>query len=135
MWVWVVVIVALTGGVVAVAVGRGGTMSEAYDDRPDAAVPSGRPLRADDLRDVRFSTAVRGYRMDEVDALLARIRADMIAREASSPSVDEPSQDDATVDPQPTDASADLASAPAPDRAPTPAPEPGLDETSEREPT
>ena len=88
MWVWVVVIVALTGGVVAVAVGRGGAMSEAYDDRPDAAVPSGRPLTSDDLRDVRFSTAVRGYRMDEVDALLARLRADMIARESIPPDED-----------------------------------------------
>jgi DivIVA domain-containing protein len=83
MWVWVVVIVALAGGVAAIAVGRGGSLSEVYDDRPDAAVPSGRPLTADDLRDVRFSTAVRGYRMDEVDALLARIRADMIARESA----------------------------------------------------
>jgi DivIVA domain-containing protein len=85
MWVWVVVIVALAGGVAAVAVGRGGSLSEVYDDRPDAAVPAGRPLTADDLRDVRFSTAVRGYRMDEVDALLARIRADMIARESAPP--------------------------------------------------
>ncbi|HSS68075.1 MAG TPA: DivIVA domain-containing protein [Nocardioidaceae bacterium] len=85
MWVWVVVIVALTGAVVAVAVGRGGSMSEAYDDRPDTAIPSGRPLTADDLREVRFSTAVRGYRMDEVDALLARLRADLIARESASP--------------------------------------------------
>jgi DivIVA domain-containing protein len=85
MWVWVVVIVALAGGVVAVAVGRGGSMSEVYDDRPDASVPSGRPLTSDDLRDVRFSTAVRGYRMDEVDALLSRIRADLIARESAPP--------------------------------------------------
>jgi DivIVA domain-containing protein len=88
MWVWVVVIVALTGGVVAVAVGRGSAMSEVYDDRPDAAVPSGRPLTSDDLRDVRFSTAVRGYRMDEVDALIARLRADMIARESIPPDED-----------------------------------------------
>jgi DivIVA domain-containing protein len=83
MWVWVVVIVVLTGGVVAVAVGRGGSLSEAYDDRPDATIPSGRPLTSDDLREVRFGTAVRGYRMDEVDALIARVRADMIARETS----------------------------------------------------
>jgi DivIVA domain-containing protein len=88
MWVWVVVIVALAGGVAAVAVGRGGSLSEVYDDRPDATVPAGRPLSADDLRDVRFSTAVRGYRMDEVDALLARIRADMMARESAPPDED-----------------------------------------------
>ena len=83
MWVWVVLIVALTGAVVAVAVGRGGTLSEVYDDRPDAALPSGRALTSDDLRDVRFSTAVRGYRMDEVDAFIDRVRADLIAREST----------------------------------------------------
>jgi DivIVA domain-containing protein len=88
MWVWAVVIVVLTGAVVAVAVGRGGAMSEVYDDRPDAALPSGRPLTSDDLRDLRFSTAVRGYRMDEVDALLARLRADMISRESIPPDED-----------------------------------------------
>jgi DivIVA domain-containing protein len=85
MLVWVVVIIALIGAVVVVAVGRGGAMSEVYDDRPDATVPDGRPLTADDLRDVSFSTAVRGYRMDEVDALIARVRADLIARESAAP--------------------------------------------------
>jgi DivIVA domain-containing protein len=88
--VWVVVIVALVGAVVVVAVGRGAPMSEVYDDRPDATVPAGRPLTSDDLRDVRFSTAVRGYRMDEVDALLARVRADLIARESAAASDGEP---------------------------------------------
>ena len=130
MWVWVVVIVALTGGVVAVAVGRGGSMSEAYDDRPDAAVPSGRPLRSDDLRDVRFSTAVRGYRMDEVDALLARIRADMIARESGSPSGAAASADASTDTPAP-----DPAPEPIADPVPEPTSEPTSDATSEREPT
>ena len=48
-------------------------MRPAYDDRPDARVPADRPLTADDLRRVRFSLAFRGYRMSEVDALLARL--------------------------------------------------------------
>jgi DivIVA domain-containing protein len=134
MWVWVIVIVALTGGVVAVAVGRGGSMAEAHEDRPDAAVPSGRPLTSDDLRDVRLSTAVRGYRMDEVDALLARIRADMIAREAASAEAAsaDATPDDAAVDPP---APSEPAVHRAPDPYATPAPEPTSDETSEREPT
>ncbi len=34
------------------------------------------PLGADDLRRVRFSLALRGYRMNEVDALLARLAAE-----------------------------------------------------------
>lgn len=34
---------------------------------------TGEPLAAGDLREVRFSPAVRGYRMDEVDLLLRRL--------------------------------------------------------------
>jgi DivIVA domain-containing protein len=97
IWVWVVVIVALVGGVVVVAVGRGGTMTEVYDDRPDRTVPTGRPLTADDIRDVQFTTAVRGYRMDEVDAFLARLSADLLAREAGEP-VEEATDDRSEAD-------------------------------------
>jgi DivIVA domain-containing protein len=84
MWLWVVGIVAVVGAVAVVAVGSGASLSEVYEDRPDRTIAVGRPLRADDLRDVTFTTAVRGYRMDEVDALLARIRADMLTREANA---------------------------------------------------
>ncbi|MBA3266419.1 MAG: DivIVA domain-containing protein [Nocardioidaceae bacterium] len=80
-WVWVVVIVVVIGALSVVLVSRGETMAEVYDDRPDSTIPVGRPLTADDLRDIRFSTAVRGYRMDEVDALLSRLRADLLARD------------------------------------------------------
>ena len=55
-------------------------MSEAYDDRPDALVPPEGPLRADDLRRVRFSLAFRGYRMSEVDALLDRLARQLDGR-------------------------------------------------------
>ncbi len=61
------------GGVAAVAAGRGAPLAAAYDDRPDAIVPATGPLRAEDLRRVRFSLAFRGYRMGEVDALLDRL--------------------------------------------------------------
>jgi DivIVA domain-containing protein len=83
IWLWVVAIVAVVGAVTVVAVGSGGALGEVYEDRPDRTIPVGRPLRSDDLRDVTFTTAVRGYRMDEVDALLARVRADLLAREAA----------------------------------------------------
>jgi DivIVA domain-containing protein len=52
-------------------------MAETYDDRPDARVPADGPLTSADLRRVRFSTAFRGYRMSEVDALLDRLAAEM----------------------------------------------------------
>ena len=58
--------------------GRGeGSMAETFDDRPDSRVQSDGPLTAQDLRRVRFSTAFRGYRMSEVDALLDRLAAEM----------------------------------------------------------
>ena len=80
MWVFAGMIVLAMGAIAMVAAGRGEPMAPAYDDRPDAAVPSDRPLRADDLRRVRFSLAFRGYRMSEVDALLERLGAELESR-------------------------------------------------------
>ena len=45
-WFFAVVIVAVMGGIAVVATGRGGSMAEAYDDRPDARVPVDGPLTA-----------------------------------------------------------------------------------------
>jgi DivIVA domain-containing protein len=73
MWFFAILVVLVMGGVAAVAAGRGTPMAEAYDDRPDALVPSEGPLQAEDLRRVRFSLAFRGYRMSEVDTLLDRL--------------------------------------------------------------
>ena len=73
MWVFAVLIVLAMGGIAMLAAGRGEPMKPAYDDRPDARVPLDRPITAEDLRRVRFSLALRGYRMSEVDALLARL--------------------------------------------------------------
>jgi DivIVA domain-containing protein len=76
-WLFAVLIVAVMGGVAVVAAGHGGSMAETYDDRPDARVPADGPLTAADLRSVRFSTAFRGYRMSEVDALMDRLAAEL----------------------------------------------------------
>lgn len=84
IWLWVLVIVVVIGALSVVLASRGETMAEVYDDRPDATIPAGRPLTADDLRDVRFSSALRGYRMDEVDALLSRLQAELTAREGTA---------------------------------------------------
>jgi DivIVA domain-containing protein len=75
-WVFAILLVLLLGAIAVVAAGRGTPMSEAYDDRPDAVVPTDGTLTADDLRRVRFSLAFRGYRMSEVDALLDRLAAE-----------------------------------------------------------
>ena len=78
-WFFAILIVLAMGVIAVVASGRGGSMSEAYDDRPDARVQADGPLTSTDLRRVRFSTALRGYRMSEVDALLDRLAAEISA--------------------------------------------------------
>jgi DivIVA domain-containing protein len=103
MWFFAVLIVLLMGGIAIVAVGSGGTMSEEYDDRPDVRVQADGPLTAQDLRAVRFTTAIRGYRASEVDSLLARLSEQLDA--------DQPAELE-----------------PTPEAEPEPDPEPGVDE-------
>lgn len=69
----VLVAVLVLGGVAVLAAGRGGAMREVERLGP-TEVPPGR-VDAEMLRSVRFRTAFRGYRMDEVDALLDRLAA------------------------------------------------------------
>ncbi|WP_223397521.1 DivIVA domain-containing protein [Nocardioides rotundus] len=81
MWLFAVLVVLALGGVAAVAAGRGRPMADEQPDRPDVLVPADGPLRGDDVRRVRFSLAFRGYRMDEVDALLDRLATQLEERE------------------------------------------------------
>lgn len=74
MWVFAILIVLAMGSIAVIAAGRGTPMQNEYDDRPDAFVPAEDDLIGPgDLKAVRFSLAVRGYRMSEVDALLSRL--------------------------------------------------------------
>jgi DivIVA domain-containing protein len=82
IWLWVVFLVLLIGAIAIVAAGRDTSIAPSYEDRPDQAVPSGRALTADDLANIRFTPALRGYRMDEVDALLDRLRTELGRRES-----------------------------------------------------
>jgi len=102
MWLFAIVVVVVLGGVAVVAAGRGEPMAPAYDDRPDALVPADRSLTAADLRKVRFSVALRGYRMSEVDALLARLAGELEegAPRSTAPS-STPGGGPAVVDPPP----------------------------------
>jgi DivIVA domain-containing protein len=88
MWFFAVLVVLAMGGVAMVASGRGGSMPPAYDDRPDLDLPEGRPVGADDLRRVRFPLALRGYRMSDVDALLARLATELEERSRDEPGPD-----------------------------------------------
>ncbi|MDV3296824.1 MAG: DivIVA domain-containing protein [Brachybacterium paraconglomeratum] len=87
-WFFAVVIVLLMGAVAVVAAGGGGSMAETYDARPDARVQAEGPLTGDDLRRVRFTTAFRGYRMSEVDTLLARLADELDAARPAPPAPD-----------------------------------------------
>ena len=101
-WFFGIVIVLVVGVIAVVASGRGGAMADVYDDRPDSRVQADGPLTARDLRTVRFSTAFRGYRMSEVDALLDRISAELQQEEPAQEQADTSSDDGATTpDPQP----------------------------------
>jgi DivIVA domain-containing protein len=81
-WLLAVLVVAVLGGVALVAAGRlDASLPPAYDDRPGVALPDG-PLTSETLRRVHLPLAVRGYRMEEVDALLARL-ADQLEGDAS----------------------------------------------------
>lgn len=72
-WFFAVLIVLTMGAVAVVAAGHGAPMGPAYDDRPDVRLPADRAVTGEDLRGLRFTTALRGYRASEVDALLDRL--------------------------------------------------------------
>ncbi len=79
-WFFAVLIVLVLGAVAVVAAGRGASMGPAYPDRADVALPGDRPVTGDDLRALRFNTAVRGYRASEVDALIDLLAAQLDER-------------------------------------------------------
>ena len=102
-WFFAVLVMALLGVVAVVAVGRGGGLEETFDDRPDARVPDG-PLSASDVRRVRFTTAFRGYRMSEVDALLERLAAQVDPTAPAEPEHTQAGPTAGTTDTRPKDA-------------------------------
>ncbi len=93
-WFFAFLIVAVMGAVAVVASGRGGSMAETFDDRPDSRVQADGPLTAADLRTVRFTTAFRGYRMSEVDALLDRLAAEMTPVPEAAPAEPQADEED-----------------------------------------
>ena len=66
-------IMAVIGLVAAVAAGRiGGGLDEPASSLPGRGLPPG-PFTLEDVDRVRFSPALRGYRMDEVDDVVDRL--------------------------------------------------------------
>jgi DivIVA domain-containing protein len=75
----VILALAVVAGVSLLLVGEQGRMPDAPPDREPADLPADRPVTRDDLDRVRFAVGFRGYRMDQVDAVLDRVAGDVTA--------------------------------------------------------
>ena len=73
-------VLAVLFGTAVVATREDPLLADAPPDRPDLGLPQ-EPLTVDDVDGVRFSMALRGYRMDEVDAVLARLARELEDRD------------------------------------------------------
>ncbi len=74
-------IMAVIGLVAAVAAGRiSGGLDEPASSLPGRGLPPG-PFTLDDVDRVRFSPALRGYRMDEVDDVVDRLADELRRRD------------------------------------------------------
>ncbi|RZS87252.1 DivIVA domain-containing protein [Motilibacter rhizosphaerae] len=78
--VFLLLLLAIVAGVALVAAGRGTSLSEVEPDAPPVGLPQG-PLAPDDLHQVRFPSALRGYRMREVDEVLDRLAEELGRRD------------------------------------------------------
>jgi DivIVA domain-containing protein len=81
-WFMVIALVVVVSVVALVVLGAGGSLPAADADRAPSYLPNDRPLNRADLDGVRFAVGLRGYRMDEVDALLERLGAESDLKEA-----------------------------------------------------
>lgn len=61
---------------------EGQVLADAPPDRGDPGLPADGALGPDDVAQVRFAMALRGYRMAEVDALLERLAQELRDRDA-----------------------------------------------------
>jgi DivIVA domain-containing protein len=85
IWVFFIAVgVLVVGAFAALIVGRIG-----YDPLAEATTTQADPVLSDDfgsgeISTIRFDTALRGYRMDQVDAVLDRLQARIAELEAGS---------------------------------------------------
>ena len=81
-WFIAAVAVVALGVAAVVAAGGGGSMAQDPVRDTYAMTVSEEPLDGDDVRGLRFGVALRGYAMDQVDAVLDRLAAELDARDA-----------------------------------------------------
>ena len=72
---------AVVFAIVAFAAGRVDGMAPALPDAAMRPLPEG-PLAPEQLPDLRFAMAFRGYRMADVDAFIERVGVELAARDA-----------------------------------------------------
>jgi DivIVA domain-containing protein len=77
-------VVVLLGAAVLLSMREGG-MSQVSPDHRDLGIPD-RLLTADDMPALRFRVGFRGYRMDDVDAALAKVTEALRAGSAAATS-------------------------------------------------
>jgi DivIVA domain-containing protein len=77
----VLLLAGMLFGVAAVSVGHGSPLSDTSVDRREPLLPAD-PVSAADVESLRFTMALRGYRMDEVDAVLERLSTELSVRDA-----------------------------------------------------
>ncbi|MBF9067645.1 DivIVA domain-containing protein [Streptacidiphilus fuscans] len=80
-WLILVLMVLVVGAAALAALGAGGSLPDAERDRLAAGLPKDRPVAHDDIDELRFPMALRGYRMDEVDDTLDRLAAELSQRD------------------------------------------------------
>lgn len=87
-----------------VATREDGGLAEAPPDRADTGLPIG-PLQPEDVAEVRFGMVLRGYRMSEVDDVLARLAGELASRDRQIADLqvvaDEPETEPVAVTPAP----------------------------------
>ena len=118
-----VVGVLVVGGLLVLGasllLGRGETQPPAELDRSPVELPDDRPVTADDVRALRISPVLRGYRMTEVDWLIDQFALVLEERDAEIAALTEQltarSQE---TRPEPDDDGADDAPAPPDDEEP-----------------
>jgi DivIVA domain-containing protein len=91
---FVLLVAAVAFAVVALALGRGGLLDPELSPSPQPVLPDG-PVEPADLAQLRFEVAPRGYRMDQVDAVLSRLERELASRDARIAALENPSAGEA----------------------------------------
>lgn len=81
-WAIAILVIAVLGGAAVVAAGGVGEMStEPVRDTYRQDLPD-RPLTGAELQELRFGVTIRGYAMEQVDDILARLSHEIADRDA-----------------------------------------------------